>query len=1033
MEEKEAMKNKVVRKLLMVGLSSSVVLTSTVGVTAASMDTAIEAGAEDTVEDETLTPVVDEDALAEEETTEETGEEVAEEETTEETGEEVAEEETTEDTEDTEEVRGITGDHAITVWYVDPETNEGLGSENVVVKIKDGIWQLSAEDLNEIPDGWEIAGGQTYPSHPEGDTSETVYLVKKAAETRFINVNYVDESGNIIGTETVEVPQNAGNFNASLLKNVPEKYALATAGDVALVPDSNSVDVLVRLKEKTIMVNYILEDGSSAGTGNAVVESGANYINTSVLKDVPYGYELASTGDINLNEDGISVNVVVREKDYEQNVFVNYVDEDGNLVLSESIKVHKDTTYINTKDLNIPYGWEVAEAGDMPIKDGAVTVVVRAKEYTKDVIVNYVKENGEPVLTTSIKLADDATYFNTSILKDVPYGYELATLGDVPVSAGNVAYVVVRAKEYTKDVVVNYVKENGEPVPTSGIVVDEDATYFNTSILKDVPYGWVLANVGDITINEDNTADVVVREKVYQRDVIINYVDEEGNNVATSGIKLDMEATYFNTSILTDIPYGWELANVGDIPVDFETNSADVVVRQKKYTKDVIINYVDEEGNSVATSGIVVDEEATYFNTSILKDVPYGWELANVGDITINEDNTADVVVRQKVYQRDVIINYVDEEGNNVATSGIKLDMEATYFNTSILTDIPYGWELANVGDIPVDFETNSADVVVRQKKYTKDVIINYVDEEGNSVATSGIVVDEEATYFNTSILKDVPYGWELANVGDITINEDNTADVVVRQKVYQRDVVINYVDEEGNNILTSGIKLDENATYFNTSILTDVPYGWEIAVVGDIPVDFETNSANVVVRQKKYTKDITVKYVTEDGEEVGTGALVVDENDTYINTSILTDVPEGYVIAIVGDLPIEDDTVVVTVRAEKEDPEEPTPTPDPENPTPTPDPEDPTPTPNPEDPDQPVDPENPTPTPDQNKPTVAPEKPNNNNQNNNQTTTDTDKSEVKTNNPKTGDATNTVPLVAGLLGSGSMIGLIQMLRRKKK
>ena len=60
----------------------------------------------------------------------------------------------------------------------------------------------------------------------------------------------------------------------------------------------------------------------------------------------------------------------------------------------------------------------------MPIKDGAVTVVVRAKEYTKDVIVNYVKENGEPVLTTSIKLADDATYFNTSILKDVPYGYE---------------------------------------------------------------------------------------------------------------------------------------------------------------------------------------------------------------------------------------------------------------------------------------------------------------------------------------------------------------------------------------------------------------------------------------------------------------------------------------------------------------------------------------------------------------------------------------------------------------------------------
>ena len=684
------MKNKVVRKLLMVGLSSSVVLTSTVGVTAASMDaTTTDVVVENAAEDEVLTPVEGEEAV-----TEETSEEVAEEETTEETGEEGAEEETTEDTEKQEEP---TYSVDVTIQYTLEGTDNVVGTETVSAGVnKYDCFAFKASDLTQVPGGYELCESGDI-SGSASETTITVYVREKAAETRSINVNYVDESGNIIGTETVEVPQNAGNFNASLLKNVPEKYALAATGDVALVPDSDSVDVLVRLKEKTIMVNYILEDGSNVGTGNAVVEAGANHINTSALKDVPYGYELASTGDINLNEGGNSVNIVVREKDYNQSVFVNYVDEDGNLVLSESIKVYKGTEYINTGDLNIPYGWEVAEAGDMPIKDGAVTVVVREKEYTKDVVVNYVDEAGNPVLTTSIKLLKDETYFNTSILKDVPYG-------------------------------------------------------------------------------------------------------------------------------------------------------------------------------------------------------------------------------------------------------------------------------------------------------------------------------------------------WILANVGDISLNEDGTATVVVRQKQYTRDVVINYVDEEGNNILTSGIKLDENATYFNTSILTDVPYGWEIANVGDIPVDFETNSANVVVRQKKYTKDVTVKYVTEEGEEVGTGTLVVDEKDTYINTSILTDVPEGYVIAIIGDLPIEDNTVVVTVRAEKEDPEEPTPTPDPEEPTPTPDPEEPTPTPNPEAPDQPIDPENPTPTPDQNKPTVAPEKPNNNNnQNNDQNKADTNKSEVKTNNPKTGDATNTVPLVAGLLGSGSMIGLIQMLRRKKK
>ena len=699
------MKNKVVRKLLMVGLSSSVVLTSTVGVTAASMDaTTTDVVVENAAEDEVLTPVEGEEAV-----TEETSEEVAEEETTEETGEEVAEEETTEDTEKQEEP---TYSVDVTIQYTLEGTDNVVGTETVSAGVnKYDCFAFKASDLTQVPGGYELCESGDI-SGSASETTITVYVREKAAETRSINVNYVDESGNIIGTETVEVPQNAGNFNASLLKNVPEKYALAATGDVALVPDSDSVDVLVRLKEKTIMVNYILEDGSNVGTGNAVVEAGANHINTSALKDVPYGYELASTGDINLNEGGNSVNIVVREKDYNQSVFVNYVDEDGNLVLSESIKVYKGTEYINTGDLNIPYGWEVAEAGDMPIKDGAVTVVVREKEYTKDVVVNYVDEAGNPVLTTSIKLLKDETYFNTSILKDVPYGWEIANAGDVPVGDNNVATVVVREKEYTKDVVVNYVDEAGNPVLTTSIKLLKDETYFNTSILKDVPYGWILANVGDISLNEDGTATVVVRQKQYTRDVVINYVDEEGNNVFTSGIKVDIDATSINTSMLTDVPFGWELVNVGDLAI--ENNAVEVVVREKEYTKDIIINYVDEAGNNVYTSGMKVHKDTTSINTSMLKDVPYGWELVNIGDLTI-ENNAVEVVVREKEYQRDVTINYVDEEGNLIANSEIKLDMEATYFSTAMVQDmVPEGWMLANIGDVPVE-KDSTATVVIRK------------------------------------------------------------------------------------------------------------------------------------------------------------------------------------------------------------------------------------------------------------------------------------------------------------------------------
>ena len=645
----------------------------------------------------------------------------------------------------------------------------------------------------------------------------------------------------------------------------------------------------------------------------------------------------------------------------------------------------------------------------------------------KTVYVAFLLENGTKVGGAQIEIPEDAGNFNASIL-NLPDGYELASVGDVAVN-GNIASVTLRKKAETKTITVNYVNEKNESVFTGSHVVKKDATYINTNELKNVPYGYELASVGDIPLDEGGkSVTIKVREKKYQKDIMVSYVLEDGSNVGTGSVKIHKDYNYVNTSWLTDVPYGYELSNMGDINLNKDGKSVNIVVREKESQKDVMVNYVLEDGSNVGTGSVKIHKDYNYVNTTWLTDVPYGYELANVGDITLNEDgNSVNIVVREKKYQKDVIVNYVNEEGNLVLTSSIKLDKDATYFNTSILKDVPYGWELVNVGDIPVN-KDNTATVVVREKEYQKDIIINYVDEKGNPVLTSSLKVSKDNTYINTSWLKDVPYGWELANVGDLPI-ENNAVTVVVREKEYQKDVIINYVDEKGNLVLTSSIKLDKDATYFNTSILKDVPYGWELANVGDIPVN-EDNTATVVVRQKKYTKDISVEYVTEGGAKVATGSLTVAEESTYINTSWLQDVPEGYEIAIVGDLPIEDGKVKVVVRGiENPDPENPDPeNPDPENPDPeNPDPENPDQeTPNPENPDsQNPDPEKPSKPEDTNKPTEG--KP-----------VDTDKKEeAKKENKKaakTGDETNVAPLFAGLFGSGVIgLGMLQFLKRKKE
>ena len=973
------MKNKVVRKLLMVGLSSSVVLTSTVGVTAASMDTAIEAGAEDTVEDETLTPVVDEDALAEEETTEETGEEVAEEETTE---------------EETE------------------ETTDEAGEE----------------ETEELTDKAET------PEH----TAKTV------------QINYQLENGTSVGKGSITVePQYTEdktvyyNFNYSQLTDVPEGYEIAVAGDcdVTDVTDADQVNVTVKevkAENRTVFVSFEDEETGKILPDVAAIQiaNDATQFNTSLVT-VPEGYELCSVGDVDIDANSNAITLKVRKTAPEyKTVYVSFIDENTKIQVGDiqSIEIGANDTVFNTSKLTAPNGYEICNVGDVYVGEGdTVNVEVREIATTRTVYVSFIDEETKQPLENgiqAIEIDSDATYFNTNLLT-APEGWVLCNVGDVYLGTNDTVNVEVRkADAETRTIYVSLVTESGDVIsPNQEIEIAAEATTFHTSCLA-VPKGYELCQVGDMYIGNGDTMNVFVREAqvVTDKNVIVSYVDENNKNVGTQDLVVGVGDTYVNTSKL-NVPYGYELVNVGDLAFDTE-NTLTVQVRAKEYTKDVVVDYVDEDGNPVLTTTIKVDEDATYFNTNILTDVPYGWIIAVVGDIPINDNNTATVVVRQKTYTKDVAVNYVDANGTTIAASSVTLEDTATYFNTSILTGVPEGWEIANIGDVYVG-DADSVDVLIRETvKREKDIIISYVDEkDGHEVAVSSITIDEDASYFNTSLLTDVPEGWTLAEVGDIYLGSSTVAKVKIRKTEAARtkDIIVSYIDEKDEHeVAVSSITIDEDASYFNTSLLTDVPEGWELCEVGDIYLGTST-VAKVKIRQvEAEQRNIAVKYVTEDGTEVGAGALTVEKDATYINTSVLTDVPEGYVIAIVGDLPIENETVVVTVRAEKEDPEEPTPTPDPENPTPTP---------NPEDPDQPVDPEDPDqPTdPDQNKPTVAPEKPNNDNQNNDQDKADTNKSEVKTNNPKTGDATNTVPLVAGLLGSGSMIGLIQMLRRKKK
>ena len=293
-------------------------------------------------------------------------------------------------------------------------------------------------------------------------------------------------------------------------------------------------------------------------------------------------------------------------------------------------------------------------AGDY---DKTAYISYEFKPATKLVYVSYILESGEPLAnaTEQIELENGATTFSTSLLKKVPAGYELCETGDVYIGTNDTVNVKVREiKKPAKVVYVSYILESGEPLAnaTEQIELENGATTFSTSLLKKVPAGYELCETGDVYIGTNDTVNVKVREiKKPAKVVYVSYILESGEPLAnaTEQIELENGATTFSTSLLKKVPAGYELCETGDVYIG-ENDTVNVKVREtKKPAKVVYVSYILENGEPLANAieKIELENGATTFNTSVLKEVPAGYELCETGDVYIGTNDTVNVKVRE--------------------------------------------------------------------------------------------------------------------------------------------------------------------------------------------------------------------------------------------------------------------------------------------------------------------------------------------------------------------------------------------------
>ncbi len=408
-----------------------------------------------------------------EETTEAETEEVVEE-TTEAETEEVPEEEVTEAEEVVEETTEAETEEVVEET-TEAETEEVV-EETTEAETEEVVEETTeAEaDEEELENDFEEVELEAVETPAVAETSERL-LADVAAETREVYVSLIDaDDKTAVGApQKIDIGIKDTTFPTSKLE-LPEEYEFAYGDGDVYVGEGTSVNVEVRKKASTeetreVYVSLIDADDKTAVGAPQKIEIGAKdtTFHTSKLA-LPENYEFVyGDGDVYVGE-GDTVNVEVRKKastEETRKVYVSLIDADDKTAVGapQEIEIGAEDTTFHTSKLTLPEDYEFAYGdGDVYIGEGdTVNVEVRKKaEATeKTVHVSYIDEETKMPFENGIeeiKVAADATSFNTSILTAVPAGYELCAVGDVYIGENDTVNVEVRKVVTERTVYVSY-------------------------------------------------------------------------------------------------------------------------------------------------------------------------------------------------------------------------------------------------------------------------------------------------------------------------------------------------------------------------------------------------------------------------------------------------------------------------------------------------------------------------------------------------------------------------------------------------
>ena len=590
----------------------------------------------------------------------------------------------------------------------------------------------------------------------------------------------------------------------------------------------------------------------------------------------------------------------------EESVTMNIQFKDGDeVVAGGDYTVPEGVQNYSVLTQYVPAGYQMTASGDFYAEDGG-KLVVNIEKIATDVTMNIQFKDGDEVVAGGDYTVPAGVQNYSVLTQYVPAGYQMTASGDFYAEDGG--KLVVNIEKIATDVTMNIQFKDGDEVVAGGDYTVPAGVQNYSVLTQYVPAGYQMTASGDFYAEDGGKLVVNIEKIAVSSTINVVFVDENGNNLGGGDFTVDADGDgIFNLSELT-VPEGYALTVAGDQFVKDYVGETKVLTVKKILKSSIIkLQFVDENENVVGGGDYFVDADGDgIFNWKEIE-VPAGYKLAVTGDAFVKDYSAVEASeVRVEKIDKGTIINvtFTDPQGNSLGGGDYLVDLDGDGIANYSELALPVGYKLNETGDFFV--EEGAHYTIVLNREGAAMIHVVFKSEGGKNLGGGDFFVDADGDGIANYSELTLPEGYELIETGDFFVDTEKTYEITLNKEIEGTIINVVYVDENGNNLGGGDYFVDKDDDGIANYSELDLPEGYELKETGDFFV-VPGKSYTIELAKIPEGKMINVVFVDEDGNNLGGGDYIVDEDGDGIANYSELDLPVGYELIVTGDFFVED------------------------------------------------------------------------------------------------------------------------------